>query len=103
MSLIKEIDKELGACKVTFIIPAEISKRFHRISLAGDFNFWNVNMDQFSNTKSDGSKFISLELPLHNEYKFKYFCGGNTWLNEPDADEFVPVPFEDSYYSLIVV
>ena len=103
MSLIKENDEELGICKVTFIIPAEIAKKFRRINLVGDFNYWDVNVNPFQNAKKDGSKFISVELPQNDEYKFRYFCDGKIWLNEPDADEFVRVPYTDLLNSMVKV
>ena len=103
MSLIKEIDSAQGICKVTFIVPAEIAKEFKNINIVGDFNYWDIHVNPMKETNEDGSKFIALELPLNNEYEFKYFCDGNTWLNEPDADEFVPVAFESSFNSLITL
>jgi len=103
MSLVKEINDELGVCKVTFIVPEEIAKKFKRINIVGDFNYWDIHVNPLKETNEDGSKFIALELPLNNEYEFKYFCDENTWLNEPDADEFVPVAFEDSFNSLIML
>ena len=103
MSLIKENNEVLGICKVTFIIPPKIAKKYKRINLVGDFNYWDVNVNPFQDTKRDGSKFISVELPINDEYKFKYLCDGKTWLDEPEANEFVPVPFTGFFDSMLKV
>jgi 1,4-alpha-glucan branching enzyme len=103
MSLKKEIDIEQGICKVTFSVPTEIAKKFKSINVVGDFNYWDIKVNPMKETAEDGSKFISLELPLNYEYEFRYLCDGKVWMNEPDADEFVPVAFSKSFNSLITL
>ena len=48
--------------------------------------------------RKDGSFSLSVSLKPGNEYKYRFFADGKTWLNDPEADKFAPNSFgtEDS-------
>ena len=103
MAIKKEYSKDKKVCRVTFILPKEICENFEEISVVGDFNNWDPHQHKFSHNNSDGSSSFELALEAGNEYKFRYLCDGQTWLNEPEADAEVLTHFGDSKNSVLVI
>jgi len=90
----KEYTKTRRSCKVTFELVAGDAKE---VTLLGDFNEWNASTHPMKRRK-DGSFSLSISLKPGNEYKYRFFADGTTWLNDPEADKLVPNSFgtEDS-------
>ncbi len=103
MAIEKKYSKDKKICKVTFTIPKETAQNFDTISLVGEFNQWDPKANVFAEVGKDGSFECSLELESGKEYQFRYLADGETWLNEPDADKFVPTHYGDSENSVIVI
>ena len=101
MSLKKQFNEKKRICKVTFTLADEIANSANNINLAGEFNDWDINNIPLKKQKS-GEFSTSVNLKQGREYEFKYLIDGKNWLNEPDADMFVPNVFE-SDNSVIVV
>lgn len=71
---------------VTFRIPAPLKAK--RITLVGEFNNWSETATPL-NPSADGWS-ITLELPQGHEYEYRYLADGANWLNDWDADRYVP-------------
>ncbi|GAB4580074.1 MAG: hypothetical protein Fur0022_28130 [Anaerolineales bacterium] len=94
----KEYTKTGRSCKVTFeCSPAEAKQ----VALLGDFNGWNAAETPMKRRK-DGSFSVSVSLKPGAEYKFRYLVDGETWLNDAEADRYVPNTYgtQDSVVSV---
>ena len=101
MSLIKKYHETKPLCKVTFKLAKDIANFANQVYLAGEFNNWDVESIPMKRLKS-GEFSVSLDLEKGKEYQFKYIIDGTAWLNETEADKFVPNEFQ-SENSVIVV
>jgi 1,4-alpha-glucan branching enzyme len=101
MSLKKQYIKEKPVCKVTFKLPQGIVSDANKVTLTGDFNNWDVESLTMKKNKT-GDYSVSLELEKGKEYQFRYVIDGKEWINEDDADKFVPNIFQ-SENSVVVV
>lgn len=100
MSIKKQYLKSKPVCKVTFKVGKEEAQGANKISVLGDFNQWNENEGEMKPLK-DGSFSTVVELETGKEYQFRYLADGNNWLNEPEADSFVPSGFGDAQNAVI--
>jgi len=103
MALNKEYSHNKKECKITFTLPKEIMSDFSKISLVGDFNNWNPDVNVFTENQVDGSYSAEVVLQSEHEYQFKYLCDGVQWFNEPEADRQVDSYFAGAKNSVIVV
>jgi len=53
--------------------------------------------------RSNGIHSVAIELPVGNEYQFRYLIDGTLWENEKDADKQVASSFQDSENSVVVI
>ena len=83
----KEMLPDGDHIKATFELPSSIWAE--RINLVGDFNDWDTTKDEMRQSRSDGSWRISLVLPAHREYAFRYLIDGRDWHNDWHADKYV--------------
>jgi len=93
MSLKKQFDEEKPVCKVTFKLTEDIVNSAKRVNLAGDFNNWDAQNIPMKKLKG-GVYTATVELPKGREYQFKYLIDGNSWVNEKEADKYVPNEFQ---------
>lgn len=93
----KEYTKTGRSCKVTFEFPANGAKE---VALLGDFNEWNATTNLMKRRK-DGVFATTVSLKP-GQFKFRYLVDGESWYNDPQADEYVPNTFgtEDSVVSV---
>ena len=78
--------KKQGITKVTFVLPPEVEA--DRIHLMGEFNNWQTA--HVMRRRKDGSWRTTLNLEPGRAYEFRYLVDGERWLNDPDADDYVP-------------
>ncbi len=100
MSLLKKHLKTRPVCKATFALAADVAPENDAIWLVGDFNNWD-NDSLPMKKKKDGSWSLEIELEPGREYQFLYHIGGNTYLNDAEADAHVPNPFGTGVNSVI--
>ena len=83
------------SCKVTFEI--ENAGDAEQVSLLGDFNEWNAS-EHLMKRRKDGSFSVTVSLKPGSEYRYRFLADGEKWLNDPEADNYVPNSFgtEDS-------
>ena len=101
MSLKKQYVKSKSVCKVTFTLAKDIANSANRVNLAGDFNNWDT--ESIPMNKLKGGEFsATVELKNGKEYAFKYLINGNSWLNDINADKYVPNAFNGENSVVIV-
>ena len=86
----KQYLKSRPVCKVTFQLPAEVEA--DSVVIVGDFNNWQQDATPMEQLKDGRFKAI-VELEKNSEYQFRYLLNGTQWINEDEADKFVPNPF----------
>ncbi len=101
MSIRKQYLKSKPACKVTFKL-GNIPEDSAKISLVGEFNNWDEHNGHILKKSKDGQFSTTLELEPGREYEFKYLVNGMNWLNDPEADKYVPNTFQGEN-SVVVV
>jgi 1,4-alpha-glucan branching enzyme len=76
-------------CKVTFAVPAELVDGAKKIAVVGEFNEWDATATLLKKQKTGEFK-TTIELPINQEVQFRYVIDDSTWLNDEEADKFVP-------------
>jgi 1,4-alpha-glucan branching enzyme len=97
----KRKSKELSSKKnnwkrVNFKISVPEAKK---VSLAGDFNNWNVDSHLFKKD-SKGNWKITVELEL-GRYEYRFFIDGE-WRNDTNCTSFIPNPYNSENCVLIL-
>ncbi|MDP4680557.1 MAG: isoamylase early set domain-containing protein [Cyclobacteriaceae bacterium] len=88
MSIKKQTLKSKPVCKVTFGLEKKEVSKATSVSLVGNFNNWSKTSTQLTKLKSGDFKLV-MELPIGQEYEFRYLINGNTWMNDTTADKYV--------------
>ncbi len=73
---------------VTFELPECIWA--HSVYLVGEFNGWNPTSHPLVQNRRNPNWHITLELEANREYQFRYLLDGEKWVNDCDADRYVP-------------
>ena len=87
MSIKKQVLKSKPVCKVTFALTKK-EVEAETVNLVGDFNSWDESALELPKLKSGAFK-LTMELPVGQEYQFRYLADGKNWLNDSAADGFV--------------
>jgi len=77
-------------CKVTFVLPSEITAR--SASVVGEFNNWDKEASPMA-MGNDGLWKTELKLEAGREYQFRYLVNGTEWHNDWEADKYVMHPY----------
>lgn len=102
MAITKSFLKTRASCKVKFRLTSEEAMSASEVFLVGDFNGWSATSHPMKRHK-DGSFSLDIELPLGQDCQFRYRTGDNMWLNDPEADAFVPCAYSSAENSLVKV
>ncbi|GCD76566.1 hypothetical protein JCM31826_00480 [Thermaurantimonas aggregans] len=89
MAIKKQYFKTKEVCKVSFSIDASEAKGAETASLVGDFNGWNPSAHPMKKLKAGGFS-LQIELPKDATYQFRYVLNGSEYINDNEADEYVP-------------
>ena len=100
MCFSKKFFPEKGVCRVSFTLPESVANLAETVAIVGDFNHWNPYKNIMKKDKNGKFK-ATVELPIGNEYQFRYLIDYNRWENEWGADGLVKTPFEGVYNSAI--
>ncbi|MBW1989545.1 MAG: isoamylase early set domain-containing protein [Deltaproteobacteria bacterium] len=88
----KQYLKKRPVCKVTFRLDAKSAGKASSASLAGDFNGWRpAPMERL---KSGDFKAV-VDLSPGRHYEYRFVVDGGRWINDPEADRYVPGPYGD--------
>jgi 1,4-alpha-glucan branching enzyme len=101
MSLKKTYSEKKPSCRVTFKLPKADADHARKVTLAGDFNHWDREATPMKMLKN-GDFSVSVNLEKGKEYQFRYLLDGTTWVNDNEADRYVPNEF-NSENSVIMV
>ena len=74
---------------VSFTLPDSVWA--DTIYLVGDFNKWQRTEVPMHRDRR-GEWFIAIELDIGHAYQFRYLCDNNHWMNDSNADAYVPNP-----------
>ncbi len=88
----KKYTEDGAKCTITFRLSKEAARDAQYVTLAGDFNNWDLHKTEMIRLDS-GDFSTTLELDSNREYKFKYFIDGNRWENDWHADKYAPNNF----------
>ncbi|MBC2715730.1 MAG: glycoside hydrolase [Desulfobacteraceae bacterium] len=102
MSIKKQFLKTRPICKVSFRLLKEDVKNAKSVHITGEFNDWNKLETPMKKLKN-GSFTITLDLEKNNEYQFRYLIDKQTWINDAEADKYVPSGFTGSQNSVVSV
>lgn len=102
MSIKKQYLKDKPACKVTLVLPSTMAHRAQNVNVVGEFNDWDKHATSMTCQK-DGSFKAVLELDKDHDYQFRYLIDNKTWMNDSEADGFIPNNLTGEENSLIHV
>lgn len=89
MSIEKKFLKSKPTCKVKFTLSGDPYTNASSVLLVGDFNHWQVGETPLKKSKT-GEWSVTLDLPASGTYQFRYLVDGTNWVNDPEADGYVP-------------
>lgn len=92
MPLSKVYVKTRNSFKVTFKVKDINYTKSTEIKLLGDFNDWCPEIAPVLKNGKDGFSIVK-EMPAGASYEFRYLINGVQWVNDTDADGYVPSPF----------
>ena len=102
MSLQKRYLKSRPMSKVTFRLPAAAVPEGSQVNLVGDFNDWDPELTPMEQLKSGEYK-VTLDLPVDQDYAFRYLINGQRWENDWDADRYAPAGLGTEENSVVTV
>jgi 1,4-alpha-glucan branching enzyme len=102
MSIKKKFLKGKPVVKITFEVPKEIANSAKSVHLVGEFNNWDPSASPMKSTK-EGKFSTTVDLESGKEYQFRYLIDETRWVNDSEADKFVPTVYGDSDNSVVVV
>ena len=82
---------------VTFVLPVDAGD----VSVVGDFNGWDPFVHPLKK-RSNGTRSVTVELPVGQAYQFRYLGGDGTFFDDPDADAIEPNGYGDTH-SMVAV
>lgn len=89
----KVFAKGKNTCEVTFSLPKEAVADAQEVLLLGTFNNWSVQEATPLKKQKDGSFATAIALKAGATYEFRYLVDQQRWMNDWNADEYVPTPF----------
>ena len=102
MSIKKQVLKSKPVCKVTFGLNKKEAANAETVNLVGNFNDWNPAGTELTKLKAGGFKAV-VELPVGQEYQFRYLVNGTEWINDSAADSYVSNGVSDEQNSVIAL
>ena len=85
----KKYSQDGKKCRVTFKLPAETNSE--TVQLYGEFSNW---IGQIMTKYKKGGFSLSITLLSGHKYQFRYLLDDNRWENDPQADGFIPNPYD---------
>ncbi len=102
MTINKRYFKTKPDCAVTFRVPKSDAGDAAKATVVGEFNDWQTAATPMTRLK-DGSFKATVDLEPGREYQFRYLLDGERWMNDGEAEAFVPTEFHDAENSVIRV
>lgn len=102
MALKKDYLKKKDMCRVRFSMPRGAAPDAQKVYLVGEFNGWDTMATPMKKQK-DGSFAVVLDLPIGNEYQFRYLMDQTIWENDWTADRYQYDPRTGTDNSVVIV
>jgi 1,4-alpha-glucan branching enzyme len=87
MAIKKNMSKTGRSARVTFTAP--VVNDVDSVHVVGDFNDWDKSAHPLQKRK-DGRFSGTVSLEAGRQYRFKYLVGDDQWVNDDDADKYIP-------------
>lgn len=101
MPLQKEYLTNKNICRATFHLENKYSYAISKVNLVGDFNSWSSSETPLIK-QQDGSYKVTIDLPINEEFQFRYLINGDIWVNDSKADKYCPAPIGNVDNSIII-
>ncbi|MFQ3236566.1 MAG: 1,4-alpha-glucan branching enzyme [Paraglaciecola sp.] len=88
MAFKKNYLKSKPVCKVTFKLSKDEAQAADSVSIVGDFNNWDGEAAPMKRLKNGGFS-AALDLPVDNDYQFRYLLDQTAYQNDGHADAYV--------------
>ena len=98
----KKYLKSKNQYKVTFKLEKSYIGEVISVNLVSDINNWNEKNLPLKKLKN-GSFKLELNLDIGKEYQFRYLVNKNYWINDDQADSYLPSPFPGIDNSVISI
>ena len=95
----KSYSKTGKICRVTFNY--NNPENAETAALAGEFNNWSLQENPMKKLKN-GSFSATLSLPAGNSYPFRYVLEGSTWVNDEEANSYLPNEYGEENSVVII-
>jgi len=92
MSIKKQVLKTKDVCKATFTLTQNEVEGAETIYIVGEFNNWSETANPLKKFKNGNFK-TTINLEKGKKYQFKYLVDGNKWINDENADMYIPNNF----------
>lgn len=84
----KKTSPKGNSVRVTFELPADVAAE--TVAVVGEFNDWNVEKGTMKLDKKKNVWKAGVSVKPGNTFEFRYVVDGDTWINDDQADAFVP-------------
>ncbi len=98
----KKYLKTKPICKVSFKILKKDIGAVQRVNIIGEWNKWDETACPMRKLKNGDFSF-HIDLEKDKAYQFRYLVDSKTWLNDTDADAYLPSPFPGIDNSVIAL
>ncbi len=102
MTIDKRYFKTKPHCTVTFRLPKTDVGTAEKVNVVGEFNEWQTGATPMTRLK-DGSFKATVDLEPGKEYQFRYLLDEEHWVNDAEAEAYVPTEFFDAENSVVRV
>ena len=90
-------------CKVTLSLKNDELATAKDVAVLGDFNSWDPKQSFPMKKLKNGTFKTTIDLEVGHEYQFRYLVDGETWVNDAQADKYVPTGVGAEDNSVVVV
>lgn len=98
----KQYLKTKDVCRVRFKVQKDVIGTAETVNLVGDFNNWDESSGAMKKLKS-GDFSAVLDLELERAYQFRYLVDDSRWINDENADIYLPSPFPGEDNSVVTI
>lgn len=103
MSIKKQYLKSKPVCKVTLSWKNDELDAADKVTVLGDFNSWDPGQSYPMKKLKNGTFKTTIDLEVGHEYQFRYLIDDKVWMNDIQADKYVPTGLGIEDNSVVVV
>lgn len=98
----KKYLKSKPVCKVYFKLLKKDIGPADTVQIIGEWDGWDTKTNSMKKLKN-GDFSYQIDLEKDKAYQFRYLIDNKTWLNDTDADAYLPSPFPGVDNSVIAL